>query len=191
VKARGLISGNHRVQAMLVCHSTETQLTSQVMSRFYEDRNSRTANVQPYRGNTSSLALGNPSRNDSRGMTSPNTPGMAPGIPTAPTTRPTTIPMTSPQLTPAKPSQAVNPLANSGPVTSRMQSFATPEEENTIPALNIIPDMNIGQQPITSPTTTPITTPTFGTPSTRLPRAAGSVPTLSPPPVIDVNRASN
>jgi uncharacterized repeat protein (TIGR01451 family) len=191
VKVRGLVSGNHRVKAILVCHSTETELTNQVMSRFYEDRNNRMANVQPYRGNTSSLALGNPSRDDSRGMTSPNTPAMTPGIPTAPTTRPTTNPMPSPQGSPTMPSHAINPLASSGPVTNRMQSSATADEENTIPALNIIPDLSIGQQPMTTPTTTPITTPLFGTPSARSPRATGSVPTLSPPPVIDANRASH
>jgi len=171
VKARGLISGSHRVRTMLVCQSTETQLTQEITSRFYEDRNSMSFSGQPNRSNASSTLAwrGNTSQNnDFTGMT--NTPVTTPGTPIVPTR-----PITSPQGTPVMPSNSNtvnNPLANSGPVTSRMQQSAD-DEENTIPVMSI-PNLDFGRQSTT--------VPTFGTPSTR-PRTTGSVPILSPPPI--------
>jgi len=183
VKARGLISGNHPVQAMLVCQSTETQLTNQVMSRFFGDNgrttsgqtqlpsNARLRETQPDRSNmSSSLAQGHTSQGDSGGMTRPHLPITTPGTSSVPTSSQGSAPQGS--ATMPFNSGAVNPLANSGPVTSRMQLSAA-DEENAIPPLNI-PNLDFGQQPITAPP--------FGTPSAR-PRVTGSVPTLTPPPV--------
>lgn len=192
VKASGMTSGNHKVQAILVCQSTETNLTQQVMSRFYQGRNSRLPNMSG--GNTQiarnnpvpSLSLGQPTQNDSAGGPSFTPSGAAQGVPTM------TIPGASQQDSGAIPSAGVNPLANpgasantsantnSGSTSSQLQRASTGNANNDVPVpVMQIPDMNIGQRTTTAPA------PTLGqTPNRPTARPAGVAP-LAPPPTID------
>jgi hypothetical protein len=184
IKCRGLDSGNHRVKAILVCQSTETELNTQVMSRFYQGRSSKASpnsvagETQFPRGNTTSLAQRNPMGDDSRSMPSSNSPVMTPGVPTM--SRPGT---TTQQGTQAMSPMPVNPLANpgspspanSGGLTSNRMQGATVGNDNTVPNMQV-PD-NFGKQPISAPT------PTLGPAPGRSQRTT-SIPALPAPPVV-------
>ncbi|MCL2622910.1 MAG: DUF11 domain-containing protein [Planctomycetaceae bacterium] len=177
IKGRGLDSGNHRVKAMLVSQSTEIMRDIQVVSRFYQGGVSRASssspagNTQTLQGNTSSLTQGMPLRDDRIAHTTSHSSGMATGVPSM------SRPGTHPQDTPATLPSATNPLANPGLPSSQLQ--ATTAAGNSAPVMQI-PDMAFGQQPVTTPA------PVLGGMPNRVQRTS-SVPSLSPPPLIDVN----
>ena len=184
IKGRGLESGRHKVNAILVCQSAETELNTQITSRFYQDqRNSKTTpsalarDTQPLRDSTSAIAQGSLLRDDRNTLPPTNLSATAPGVQSM--SRPGPNPQGSLAMAPT----AVNPLANPGPSagsntglpSSRMQG-ATVDGGSTVPVMQI-PDMNFNQQPITAPT------PSLSASPGRLQRTTG-VPALSPPPAI-------
>ncbi len=186
VKARGLSSGNHKVLATLVCESTDTTLTQQVMSRFYQGRNSRTSSATSgdtnvLRGNPAPLAPGNSTWSDSRD-TSSGIPSFA--VPDAPTmTRPgalnddqarvapiPTAPERDVRVAAAGSSANTNPMASPALPSNRMQSSTT--GTNAVPAMKPTSGTAFGQTPVGNTTAAP----------SRLSRAP--VPSLpTPPPV--------
>jgi hypothetical protein len=185
VKGRGLSSGNHKVQATLVCQSTETSLTQQVMSRFYQGRNSRAAAAttgenQPLRGNTMPLSPGSPSRGEfpaAPPFTTPEFPGMMRPDAGTNDTQAVTAPMPEWDTRVASSgASATNPMANPGLTSNRMQSSTT-GGAGAVPVMSPAPAGNYGQLPVGS---APVPTPG------RLSRTA--VPSLpSPPPVGNAN----
>ena len=174
IKGRGLDSGSHRIKAILVCQSTETELDTEVKSRFYQGRNSKLSSNTPAgetqnpRGNSTSLVQGNPLRDDKTTYPSPSTvSGMPTGIPSA--TRPGTTTRDSLAMAP----KPANSSAKTGLPSSQMQDAG-----NGVPVMQI-PEMALGQPSVVAPT------PPLGASPGRV--RTNSAPTLSPPPVIDVN----
>ena len=178
VKGRGLEPGSHKVKAILVCQSTETELSSQVNAKFYQGRNSnitshpRAAETQIARGYRTSLTPGVSSQDER--TTYPSS---------LPSNRTSTVPTMPGQPPPQKSSQVfppstTNPLANSGLPSIQLIDASS----NEVPVMQI-PEMTYGQQPVSAPVPA-LGTTSGGTAPNRLPRTS-TMPTLSPPPVME------
>ena len=154
IKVTGLSAGNHKMHADLVCRSTETSLTSQQMSRFYQGRNSHTVVPQlrethvAHSGPAFSMP-GSEQQGTQRNTLSDEQQSPAPNVPlmtvpdmgtsnTAPTTlSPVPAPLT-PSMTPVVPNAVpVTPIAPTSvtpvaPATPNPLSLGSPSN-TTVP----------------------------------------------------------
>ena len=154
VKVRGLVSGNHKMQAVMVCPSIETSLATEQVSRFYNSRNSAANIGVTNESHIQSRSFDSTITNSQPRTAIPTNPPVT-ASDVSPLMRETTLPPLSPVPTsiPAPPvsSTSVLPLVQppAAPLPSThtqaapaAPALSTPPAENRVATANTTPTPN-------------------------------------------------